>query len=207
MKKDTNLQKNSLIVSGLDTLVAILAGLAIFPAVFAFGYEPAAGPGLIFGILPAVFESMSFGGILGFAFFVLIFIAAATSAMSLLEVVAAFLIDSFGWKRITATITTASLIAIVGALASLSMGSLSNLTVFGLNIFDAMGYLTDKILMPLSAIFMCIFVGYILGPDELSDEIEYGSKSFKFRKPFSFILKYVAPVLIAVIFIMGLITN
>ncbi len=207
LKKDTNLQKNSLIVSGLDTLVAILAGLAIFPAVFAFGYEPAAGPGLIFGILPAVFESMSFGGILGFAFFVLIFIAAATSAMSLLEVVAAFLIDSFGWKRITATITTASLIAIVGALASLSMGSLSNLTVFGLNIFDAMGYLTDKILMPLSAIFMCIFVGYILGPDELSDEIEYGSKSFKFRKPFSFILKYVAPVLIAVIFIMGLITN
>lgn len=207
LKKDTNLQKNSLIVSGLDTLVAVLAGLAIFPAVFAFGYEPAAGPGLIFGILPAVFESMSFGSILGFAFFVLIFIAAATSAMALLEVTTAFLIDNFGWKRVTATITMASLIAIVGVFASLSMGSLSNLKVFGLNIFNVMAYLTDKILMPLGAMFMCIFVGYILGPDKLSDEIEYGSKSFKFRKPFSLVLKYIAPLIIAGIFVMGLFTK
>ena len=68
-------------------------------------------------------------------------------------------------------------------------------------------YLTDKILMPLGAMFMCIFVGYILGPDKLSDEIEYGSKSFKFRKPFSLVLKYIAPLIIAGIFVMGLFTK
>lgn len=207
LKKDIDLPKNSFIIAGLDTLIALLAGLAIFPAVFALGYEPTAGPGLIFGILPAVFESMAFGNLLGFAFFLLVFIAAATSAMALLEVVSSFLIDNFGWKRINATITMAVLVAFVGIFASLSMGSLSDATIFGLNIFDAMVYFTDKILMPLSAMLMCIFVGYVLGPDKLSDEIDYGTNQFKFRKSFSIILKYVAPILILGIFIMGLIAK
>lgn len=206
LKKNTNLMTNSLIVAGLDTLVAVLSGLAIFPVVFAFEYTPTAGPGLIFGILPAVFESITFGNLLGFAFFLLVFIAAATSAMALLEVVCAFLIDNFNWNRKAATIIISGLAMIIGVFNSLSMGKLSDIRIMNLNMFDFMSYITDKILMPLSALLMCVFIGYILGPDKLSDEIECSSDFSKFRKFFYVILKYVAPIIITVIFIIGIIS-
>ncbi len=204
LKKDTDLSQNTIIVAILGTIVAIFAGIAIFPAIFALGYEPAAGPGLIFGVLPAVFESMPFGIVLGFTFFVLVFIAAATSAMGLLEVISATLIDMFSWKRKTATIVMSSVAAFVGMFASLSMGVLSDIRIFNMNIFNVMVYLSDKILIPIGSILVCIFIGYVLKPDQICDEIERGtSNKFKFRKSFSIIMKFVAPILILIIFIMG----
>lgn len=207
LKRDTNLPKDAVVISGLDTVMALLSGVAIMPAVFAFGFEPKAGPGLIFATLPSVFSEMPLGGLFGLLFFILVFFAAATSAIALLEVVSAFLIDSFHWSRKKATILMSCLMAAVGAVASLSMGALSGFTIAGMNLFDAMGFLTDKILMPLAAMFMCVFVGHVLGIDPVVKEIEQGSGPFRLRKIFGIILKYVAPVLILVIFVMGLITK
>lgn len=206
LKRETNLPKDAVVISGLDTVMALLSGIAIMPAVFAFGYEPEAGPGLIFATLPSVFSEMPLGKLFGLLFFILVFFAAATSAIALLEVVSAFLIDSFHWSRKKATILMSCLMGAIGAVASLSMGALSEITIANMNIFDAMGYLTDKILMPLAAMFMCIFVGHVWGIKPVVEEIELGiSGSFRIRKVFGIIIKYVAPVLILVIFIMGLI--
>lgn len=207
LPKDTNMIKDSGIIAGLDTFMALLSGIAIMPAVFAFGFEPSAGPGLIFATLPSVFAEMPLGGFFGFLFFVLVFFAAATSAISLLEVVSAFMIDTFHWPRKKATILMATLMGVIGVFASLSRGTLSGFTIAGMNLFDAMGYLTDKILMPLAAMLMCIFVGHVWGIDPIVTEIEQGSGKFKFRKAFSVIMKYVAPVLILIIFIMGVIPS
>ncbi len=208
LKRDSNMPKDTAVIAGLDTLMAILSGIAILPAVFAFGFTPEAGPGLIFETLPSVFAEMPVGNLFGLLFFILVFFAAATSAIALLEVVAAFLIDSFHWSRKKATILMSCLMGGVGVIASLSMGLWSGFTIAGMNIFDAMGYLTDKILMPLAAMLMCIFVGHVWGIQPVIDEIQIGMKgAFKLRRTFSVILKYIAPVLIFVIFIMGLITQ
>lgn len=203
LQKDSNLVKNSFIVTGLDSLVAILAGIAILPAVFALGFEPAAGPGLIFAIIPAVFENMPFGFIFGILFFLLVFFAAITSAMSLLEVVTSFMIDNLKMKRKTATILVASLMALIGIFASLSMGVLSGFTIGGMNLFDALGFLTDKILMPVSAFMTCIFIGHIYKVARLEEEIAEGTKSGKFKlaKTFEFLMKWIVPALILIVFI------
>ncbi|MBC8571073.1 sodium-dependent transporter [Zongyangia hominis] len=208
LKKDSNIVKNTGIVVGLDSLIAILAGCAILPAVFAFGFEPSAGAGLVFTTLPAVFADMPLGTLFGLLFFILVLIAAATSAISLLEVVAAYFIDNFHWSRKKATIIMSALMALIGVFASLSMGPLSNIVIGGMNIFDALGFFTDKILMPLSAMFMCIFVGHVWGVDGITEEIETGAKgAFKVKKAFGIILKYIAPVLILVILITGLLPS
>lgn len=204
LHKDSDLQQNSLVIVGLDTLIAVIAGLAILPAVFAFGFEPSAGPGLIFATLPAVFSSMPLGNLFGLLFFILVFFAAATSAIALLEVVASFFIDHFHWKRIVATSSMALVMGIIGIFASLSMGPLSGFTIGGMNLFDAMGFLTDKILMPLSAFFTCLFVGYVWGIPNASAEIEKGCAKFYLHGFFRICIRYVAPVLIAIIFVMGL---
>ena len=205
LKRDTNMPKDTGVIAGLDTLMAVLSGVAILPAVFAFGFQPGAGPGLIFETLPSVFEKMPVGNLFGLIFFILVFFAAATSAIALLEVVSAFLIDSFHWSRKKATILMACLMGGIGVVASLSMGVWSGFTIAGMNIFDAMGYLTDKILMPLAAMFMCIFVGHVWGIQPVVDEIKIGMKgAFRLRRTFGVILKYIVPVLIFVIFVMGL---
>lgn len=209
LKKDSDMVKDSATVCGLDTLCALLSGVAILPAVFALlGPEQlSAGPGLIFQTLPAVFASMPFGKIFGFLFFVLVFFAAATSAISLLEVVVSFLIDTFQWSRVKAAVSMALLMGAIGAAASLSMGVWKNVTIGGMNLFDALGFLTDKILMPVSGFCMCLFVGYIWGIQNATEEIQIGNtKGFRWQKLYGVIIRYVAPVLIAVIFIMGFVT-
>ena len=120
LKKESNIQKNASIIPALDTLVAVFAGLLILPAVFSFGYEPQAGPGLVFQTLPKIFQAMTFGNIFGLLFFLMVLFAAVTSSISLLEVVAAFLIDTFSLKRVTATVLPAIFMFLIGCIASLS---------------------------------------------------------------------------------------
>ncbi|WMJ22083.1 sodium-dependent transporter [Paludicola sp. MB14-C6] len=202
LNKEVNLQKSAFIIPTLDTLVAVLAGFAILPAVFAFGFKPTAGPGLLFETLPKVFESMPFGVIFGVLFFVLVFFAAITSSVSLLEVVTSYCIDNLKMKRATASIIIASIMTIIGIFAALSFGPLADVKFFGNTIFDLMSFVSDKLLMPLGGFFMCIFVGYIWGIDNASEEISNdGSIRFRWKKLFSIIMKYIAPAIILVIFI------
>lgn len=207
LKKDSNLPKNATIIAGLDALIAILAGLTILPAVFALGFEPAAGPGLIFETLPAVFASMPLGAVFGTVFFILVFFAAVTSAMSMLEVVTSYFIDTFGMKRRNASILLASMMGIVGIFASLSFGPLGNISFFGMNIFDSLGFITDKILMPLTSIMTCIFIGHRYKVSRLAEEIEIGTKNgtFTWKRLYNFIISWVAPALILFIFIFEII--
>ncbi|WP_312644207.1 sodium-dependent transporter [Hydrogenoanaerobacterium sp.] len=205
LKKDSNLQKDAFVIVGLDTLMAVLSGLAILPAVFAFGFAPTAGPGLIFETLPSVFDSMPLGIVFGLLFFILVFFAAATSAIALLEVVAAYFIDHFRWSRIKATVLMAFVMGVIGIFASLSMGPLAGFTIGGMNLFDAMGFLTDKILMPIGAFCICIFVGYVWGVDKVAAEVQHHGVKFHILRFFNVCIKYIAPALILVILVMGLI--
>ncbi|MFZ2538789.1 MAG: sodium-dependent transporter [Oscillospiraceae bacterium] len=202
LSKDSHMQKAAVVVPILDTLFAVLAGLAILPAVFAFGFEPSAGPGLLFETLPKVFSSMPFGVIFGLLFFVLVFFAAITSSVSLLEVVTSYLIDNLHIKRKTAAIVVSMLMAVIGVFAALSFGVFGDVKLFGSTIFDSMTFLTDKVLMPVGGMLMCIFVGYIWGIDNAAEEISNGGVlTFKWKALFSIIMKYIAPALIMIIFI------
>ena len=203
LKKDSNIPKNSFIITGLDSLIAFLAGITILPAVFSFNLEPTAGPGLIFEILPQVFDSLPLGRIFGIIFFLLVFFAAVTSSISMLEVVASYFIDRFGIKRRTATIILALLTGGIGIICSLSFGILSDFSIFGHSFFNFLGYLTDKILMPLTGILTCIYIGHIYKVNRLAEEIAIGTKSGKLKMQglFNFLISWVAPVLILVIFL------
>ena len=144
----------------MDTLVAVLAGIAIFPAVFAFGLEPGQGPSLIFGTLPKVFGSLAGGPVFAVAFFILILFAAVTSAIALLEVVVSYTVGNWGWPRRRAVLVMGLLIFLLGIPSSLSFGPLADFKIAGYNFFDFVGVLTDNILLPVGGILMCWFLGW-----------------------------------------------
>lgn len=201
--KTENLEKNAIIIPAIDTAVAILAGFAVLPAVFAFGFEPGVGPSLMFITLPSVFDSMPFGQFFGILFFILILFAALTSAIALLEVVVSFIIDNFKIGRKKATIIISIIIFIIGIPCSLANGPvMGDFLIFGYNFFDFMSFLAESVLMPLGGLLMCIFIGYVWGVDNISNEISCNGK-YRFRsKPFFIIMiKYVAPVLIFIIWL------
>lgn len=206
LKKDSDIVGNSFVIAVIDSLVAILSGLIILPAVFSLGIEPSAGPGLLFETLPAVFASIPFGRLFGIVFFILVIFAAVTSSIAMLEVVCSYLIDNFKIPRKAAAIEISVLLVITGALASLSHGALSHITFFGMNFFDLFNFLSDKIIMPLVGMFTCIYLGYFYGIDNISREIEKGAKggAFRMKKVFAFSMKFLCPALIFVVFIMGL---
>jgi neurotransmitter:Na+ symporter, NSS family len=201
--KTENLEKNAVIIPAIDTMVALLAGFAVLPAVFAFGFEPGAGPSLMFITLPSVFDSMPFGQFFGILFFILILFAALTSAISLLEVVVSFVIDTFKIERKKATIIISTILFFIGIPCSLANGPvMKDVLIFGYNFFDFMSFLAENLLMPLGGLLMCIFIGYVWGVDNISDEISCNGK-YKFRsKPFfTLMIKYIAPVLIFIIWL------
>lgn len=202
LSKDENLEKDAFIVPLMDTCAALLAGFAILPAVFAFGYEPGAGPGLMFITLPSVFEKMPFGAFFGVCFFVLVLFAAITSSISLLEVCAAYFIDEFKWSRTKATWLLTGVIFILNILCSLSLGPLSNVLIFGKNFFDLFDYITSNILLPLGGFMMCIFIGYVWGVDKAIAEITQNGKfPFKSRGFWTLMVKVVAPIAVFIVFL------
>ncbi|OBX04098.1 transporter [Gallibacterium genomosp. 3] len=157
---EAKLVSSSVWVILLTLLTCILSGLMVLPAVFAFGFEPDAGPGLTFITMPAVFASMPLGHLLASLFFALLLVAALTSSISLLEVLVSFLIDEFKLHRLKAGIISFALFFLLGVMASLSLGDWSSYTIFGYNIFDALDKLTQNILMPLGEIFLTLFVAW-----------------------------------------------
>lgn len=197
LPKDSRLVSSTFTIVILDTFIAVISGLIMIPAVFSFGMTPDAGPGMIFSTLPAVFSRMKGGRIVGAIMFFLILIAAVTSAISLIEVVASLLMDRLKIKRMYAVLITAAAVAALGIPASLSFGILSDISIFGMNIFEFVSFAADNIIMPLGAIFVCILVGRVWGMDKAAEEVSNGGTlKFRGKKLWGFILNYAAPVVI-----------
>jgi len=199
--KQTNLQTTALQVTILDTLVAVLAGVMIFPAVFSFGIEPTTGPELVFITLPNVFEQLPFGNIWSFVFFVLLALAALTSTISLHEVSTAYVHEEYHVSRKKAAIIVSVGVTIVGILCSLSMGLLKSYTLFGLNFFNLLDFVTAKIMLPLGGMMICIFTAKRVDKLLLKEEVtNHGTIRFYFFNTYAFFVKYIAPIAIGLIF-------
>ena len=200
--KQTNLQTTALQVTILDTLVAVLAGVMIFPAVFSFGIEPTTGPELVFITLPNVFEQLPFGNIWSFVFFVLLALAALTSTISLHEVSTAYVHEEYHISRKKAAIIVSVGVTIVGILCSLSMGLLKSYTLFGLNFFNLLDFVTAKIMLPLGGMMICIFTAKRVDKLLLKEEVtNHGTIRFYFFNTYAFFVKYIAPIAIGLIFL------
>lgn len=187
----------------LDTMVAFLAGLVIFPAVFAFGVEPGAGPGLTFITLPSVFAKMPGGTIWSALFFLLLFIAALTSAISLLEVVTAYFMDEMKWSRAKAAWSMGTVIFLLGVPSALAQGAMT-INVFGKDFLSAADFLASNILLPLGGLFIALFVGWFWTDGAKSEVTNEGAHPFGLMTAWIWICRVVAPIAIAYIFITGL---
>jgi len=194
--KKTSLPQSAATVTLLDTGVAILAGFVIFPAVFAFGVAPGAGPGLTFITLPKVFALMPGGAIWSALFFVLLLFAAITSAISLLEVVVAYMVDNLKWARQKASLVIGGAIFLLGVPSALSQGAMP-INILGLPFLDAMSLLSD-IMLPLGGMLIALFVGWVI-VDVAKKQTTIEGK-FALQPVWIWILRVVAPIVIFVIF-------
>lgn len=205
MKKENNLESSVRQIEIFDTGIAFLAGLMIIPAVFAFsgGDRSAlsAGPGLMFITLPKVFASMKFGAVIGTIFFVLVFFAALTSAISLMETIVSIFCDKFHWSRKVACIFVTVLSLLMGIPSSLGFGPLSFISWMGMSVLDIMDFISNSILMPIVALFTCIFVGFIIKPKAIADEVKVTDGTFKGEKLFTVMIKWIAPIFLIMILI------
>ena len=205
--KKENILFQSTATAVSDLMFAMIAGLAIMPAVFAFGINPQSGPGLVFETLPYVFSQMPAGGIVAILFFIALLVAALTSSISMLEVAVAYLVEERKFSRIGACITLFVLCWIVGALCSLSFGPLSNIQIGGRGLFDFFDNLSSNVLMTLGSLFTVLFVGWHLKKTDIYDEFTNGGTLSTNAKLFGilwFLIRYVAPVAIIVIFLTNL---
>lgn len=206
LDKDSNIAESGVVIPVLDTTAAILAGLAILPAVFAFNFDPAGGPGLMFVTLPAIFSQMPFGQAFSILFFVLVLFAALTSSISMLETVVAYLVDEKKINRKVASTMIASAIFLLAVPASLSQGVLKGITLLPqMGFFDTYAFLSNNIMLPLGGLFLCIVVGWVWGTDKAVAEIRNeGRVQFELAGMWSFLVKFIAPVAILFIFISSL---
>lgn len=200
LRKDQNLVSSALWVIFIDTLVALLAGVAIFTTVFALGYNPAEGPGLIFVVLPTIFPQIQGGLVWGTLFFFLLFMAALTSAISILEVVTAYFIDQKGWSRAKATYIFGTIITIVGVFCSLSMGAFSDFnTIFHVSFFDFMDYLSSKYMLPIGGMFTAIFILKRWGVGNFLHELKEGMTTKIISKELIVVLMGIAATVVGFI--------
>lgn len=200
IKKDTPLLATSFQVATADTLIAILSGVMVFPALFALGIPNTGGPGLVFVTLPAIFQSMPGGYVFAIVFFILISIAALTSTISVLEVVVAYMIEELKMTRVKATIIAASAITFVGVFCTLSFGPLADYTLFNMTFFDIMNYLSANIFLTFGALFIVIFTGWKLGKSEFIDELKQSGKyNPVLISVIVFIIKWIAPIAIGAV--------
>ena len=197
----TNMQNTALQVTILDTLVAVLAGVMIFPAVFSFGIAPTAGPELVFITLPNVFQQLPLGGLWSLVFFVLLALAALTSTISLHEVATAYIHEEYHISRAKAALFVSGGVLFLGIICSLSIGVWKEYTIFGLTFFDLLDYLTAKIMLPFGGMLICIYVGTRVDKKILKDELtNKGTVPFYFFNTYAFFMKYIAPIAIGLIF-------
>ncbi|MCI8765950.1 MAG: sodium-dependent transporter [Lachnospiraceae bacterium] len=203
LHKDVSIPKGCIQIAVLDTCMAVLAGIAIFPAVFACGLEPASGPGLIFVTLPEVFSAMAGGPLFAALFFLLVLFAALTSAVALLEVSVSFVIGSWHWSRRKAVVLLSVAIFLIGIPSSLSFGPLAGISILNYNIFDFVCMLTDNIFLPFGGIFMCYYIGWKWNPALLIDEIRLNDVPFPFAGAWLFLIRFVTPIMVIIVSFTG----
>lgn len=206
--KKENALFQSTATAASDLTFALIAGIAIMPAVFAFGINPQSGPGLVFETLPYVFGQMPAGGFVAILFFLALLVAALTSSISMLEVAVAFLVEEKGMSRLAACMLLFVVCLVIGALCSLSFGPLSDFKIAGRTIFDFFDHLSSNILMTLGSLLTVLFVGWRLKKTDVYDEFTNGGTLSRNAKLFGvlwFLIRYVCPLAIIAIFISGLI--
>ena len=203
MKKENHLESSVRQIEIFDTGVAFLAGLMIIPAVFSFsgGDSSAlqAGPGLMFITLPKVFGNMKFGNVVGTVFFLLVFFAALTSAISLMETSVSILRDKLGWTRKGTCVFVTILALVMGVPSSLGFGPLSFISWMGMSVLDIMDFVSNSVLMPIVAFFTCIFIGFVIKPSTIADEVKVTDGTFKGEKLFAVMIKWIAPIFLVLI--------
>ncbi len=204
IKKDVDLEKATTQIEIFDTAIAMLAGLMIIPAVFAFsGGDPdmlQAGPSLMFITIPKVFANMGFGTVAGIMFFLLVLFAALTSAISLAESGVSTFEDQLGWSRTKCSLLMGAVILIIGSASALGFNVLSFVSILGMSILDFFDFLTNSILMPIAALATCLLVTRVVGLDKMAQEIGQSS-AFKRKKIYNLFMKYLAAVCIGIILI------
>ena len=209
MKKDVDIEKSTYQVQLFDTGIAILAGLMIIPSVFAFsGGDPkmlGAGPSLMFVTIPKVFESMGGGRFIGILFFVLVFFAAMTSSISLLETSVSTVQDELKMKRTPACIAMLVLMLVLGTLSALGYSVLGNIQFFGMAFLDFFDFLTNSLMMPLAAISICLVVVYRIGVRKIAEEVKISSK-FANEKLYTVVIRWIAPVFLVVILVTSILS-
>ncbi len=199
---DTSLLKDAGLVALLDTLVAILAGVMIFPAVFSYGLQPEAGPKLVFEVLPAIFQQMPGGAVWCVLFFVLLLFASLTSTISLSEISIAFSIEEYGQSRSRATLWCALVVTAVATLCALSFNVLADVKAFGMTIFDLLNYVSANVFMLLGGLFTAVIVGWQLDRRVLRQQLDDGTRAAPvLMRVVVVCLRYVAPAAIVLIFL------
>jgi len=203
LKRKDNLPKTALQVSLTDTVIALIAGFMIFPAIFAFGFEPGQGVGLLFITLPAIFSQMPIGAVFSFIFFVLVFVAALTSSISILEMPVAYIIEKKGMPRPKAAILVGGISFVLGIAVSFSFGIWGSFTIFGQNIFGLFDYFGSNISLPLGALGASIAVGWFWNKKGATDEITNGGELAVggIANTWYFLVRYIIPIFIFVIFL------
>ena len=205
MKKDVSIEGSTKNVEIFDTAIAIMAGLMIIPAVFAFsGGDPdalQAGPALMFITLPKVFANMGFGTAVGILFFLLVLFAAVTSSIALTESAVSTFEDELGWNRKKATLVLAVIMVSLGSLSCLGYGPLANVTIIGMQFLDFFDFLTNSVMMPIAAIMICLLVSRAAGIKAVEAEVLHGEGTFRRKKIFCVMIKYICPIFAAIILI------
>ena len=204
VKDEVNVMKSVNHIEIFDTAIALLSGLMIVPAVFIFSGEEglkSSGVGLMFSTLPRVFADMPFGGLIGLIFFVLVFFAAITSSISILEAIVSNILDKFNWDRRKASFGVAIMAFVLGIPSALGFGALSHVTPLGMDFLTFFDYISNSVFMPIVALATCIMFGWVVGTKTIEDEVTKNGENFGRKKVFRVMIKYVAPVCLVVILI------
>ena len=205
MKKETSIENSTRNVEVFDTAIAIMAGLMIIPAVFAFsGGDPntlQAGPSLMFITIPKVFASMGLGTVVGILFFVLVLFAAVTSSIALTESAVSTFEDELHWNRKKSTVVIGIIMLALGTLSSLGYGPLDAVKILGMQFLDFFDFLTNSVMMPIAAIATCLLVSRVIGVDRIEEEMTQKGGTFRRKKIFVMMIKYLCPVFAAIILI------
>ncbi len=196
-KESTRIPRTAVTIAGLDTLVAILAGIIIFPAVFSFGMSPTAGPTLVFETLPAIFGAMPGGKFLAPLFFLLLFIASLTSTISMAEISISFCSERFRWSRKRASAAVIGLCAILGAFCALSFGPMADFKIFSLTVFNLFDFASSNVLLPIGGLCTALIAGWVYSPARFKKQLQVRPTLFAAIR---FLLRYIIPVCIALIF-------